>query len=348
MVTGCRGFLLTCAAVAATTLSSCQDSGRPRVFLVDQNAGPNQGGAVFALDKRDGKWRARPFASSKLISRPQDILPEPDGSLLVVDYRDELGDGRLFRISADGERCEEIAVAKGLVDPVVIERAPDGSIWIIDKNADPLGLRPSEDIPTGTLWRLSKDLKTLEIIATGPPLYAPAAVCFHGDEAYLLDADSYRTHPYSAENGEGAIFRVRKHPQPLEPVVKFQRLISPFDLHRLPTGQFLIVDVNADPVTRMNFHGAIYLADPKTGKTTLFANHEELRDPVRFAMVDGELWFTDANSDPLGLGPDGSKFHFGGKGRGGIYALDTATKKIRLVLATKDFVNPLSIRVAPR
>jgi hypothetical protein len=58
-----------------------------------------------------------------------------------------------------------------------------------------------------------------------------------------MDADAFKVLPYRFENDEGGIFKVRQHPQPLEVVVKFKRLVSPLGMHRLADGRYLVVDV---------------------------------------------------------------------------------------------------------
>ena len=98
----------------------------------------------------------------------------------------------------------------------------------------------------------------------------------------------------------------------------------------------------------MNLRGAVYRADPKAGTTKLFANDSGFADPVDCLMWKGELLVVDANADPLKLGIDGSRFHFGGNGRGAIYGVDPKTRAVRLFFASPEFVNPLRLRTISR
>jgi sugar lactone lactonase YvrE len=311
------------------------------LLVVDQNAGPDGHGAVFQLGTDD---KVQPFLSSPRFRQPQDILQEPDGSFLVLDYYEEGGVGKVFRFSKDRETCTELPLPPGLVDPYQFEHAPDGSIWIVDKNADPLGLGRKVDRKTGTLWRLSVDRKTLEVIATGPPLAAPSAILFVGDDAFLMDADVFQGKVFDPKVAEGAIFRVAKPPAKLEMIARFDNLISPLGMHREANGTYLVVDVNADPVHREQYRGAVYRVDPEAGTTTVFANHDDFRDPANCIVWQGRFLVVDANADPLKLGDDGSRFHFAGNGRGGVYEVDRDTGAVALFLASPEFVNPIRLR----
>jgi hypothetical protein len=272
-----------------------------------------------------------------------DALPYRDG-LLVLDYGDSHSGG-IFRVSANGKAVSALKLPKGLVDPTHFQLASDGAIWIVDKNADPLGLGKAANLPTGTLWRLSPDRSQLEIIATGPPLRAPACVQFVDGVAYLLDADAFRTEPISEE---GAIFRVHRHPQPVETVVRLKGLISPISMQPFKAGTFLVVDVNADPEQRGRYWGAVYLVDPKNASTILFCNHPEFRDPAAGLLVGDHMLLVDASSDPNHYGKDDLGQGYGGFGRGALFRIDLAQRRARLVCASKQFVNPVRVRLLHR
>ncbi|MEE2887502.1 MAG: hypothetical protein VX951_08730 [Planctomycetota bacterium] len=315
------------------------------LLVVDQDAGAGHRGAIFKLDPETRKVRL--FARSELFFKPQDILQEPDGSFLVLDFGPDHRDGKIFRLSQDGTRCHRLPIPDGLADPYQFERAPDGSIWIVDKNADPRGLAKDTPGKTGTLWRLSADFKSLTVIATGPPLRAPAGILFADGGSFLLDADAFRTEPYKLSNGEGGILSIHPEPTPPTAVVKFKSLVSPLGMHRLADGRFLVIDVNADPEIRQRIRGAVYVATPGSGNTELFATHPDFRDPVNCLFFDGALLVADPNADPLKLGDDGHRLsQYAGKGHGGIYRIDLATRKVELFAASKEFISPIRIRRA--
>jgi hypothetical protein len=339
--TNLKSLLLGVALLSI--LTSC---GHTTVLLVvDQDAGVNHRGAIFQVHPQTRAISV--FARSDLFHKPQDILQQADGSFLVLDYGPDYKDGKIFHLSRDGKHCEQLPIPAGLADPYQFERAPDGSIWIVDKNADPKGLAKGKPGKTGTVWRLSADFKDLSIITTGPPLVAPAGIAFADGQAFLMDADAFRVEPYDLANEEGGILAIHPSPTPPSVVIKFQSLVSPLGMHRLDDGRFLIVDVNADPNIRERIRGAIYLADPKTGKTNVFAQHPDFRDPVNCLAFGDGLLVVDPNADPLQLGDDGHRIsQYGGKGHGAIYYVDLQTRKVELFAASKAFISPVRIRTA--
>ena len=329
----------------ALLIISAGCSRRTVLLVVDQDAEAEHRGAIFQLDP---KTRAVSlFARSDLFHKPQDILQQPDGSFLVLDYGPDLKDGKIFRLSQDGASCERLPIPDGLTDPYQFEHAPDGSIWIVDKNADPRGVAKDKPGKTGTLWRLSADFQSLTVIATGPPLMAPAGILFTKDDVFLMDADAFRVEPYDLANPEGGILAIHPEPTPPSTVLKFQSLVSPLGFCRLDDGRFLVIDVNADPEIRRRIRGAVYIADPGDGTTELFATHPDFRDPINCLRHGEGLLVVDPNADPLKLGDDGHKLsQYAGKGHGGIYRVDLNTKAVELWAASELFTSPIRIRAA--
>jgi len=311
-------------------------------LVVDRDADPrNLGGhpgALFTVDPKSGKVEV--LCASGKWQDPVDVLRHRD-ALLVLDYGDS-STGGIFRVSGSGMEVSALQLPKGLVDPTHFQMTSDGAIWIVDKNADPLGLGKAANLSTGTLWRLSPDHSQLEIMATGPPLRAPACVQFVDGVPYLLDADAFRTEPISEE---GAIFRVHRHPRPVETVVRLKGLVSPISMQPFRGQTFLVVDVNADPEQRGRFRGAVYLVDPKAASTTLFCHDPEFRDPACGLLLGDHLLLVDASADPNHYGKDDLGQGYGGYGRGALFRIDLAKRRASLVCASKQFVNPVRVRL---
>ncbi len=318
-------------------------------LVVDRDADPQHlgghPGALFTVNPQSGKVEV--FCTSAKWKDPVDVLLDRDGSFLVLDYHDG-GTGGIFRVSADGKQVNALDLPKGLVDPTHFQLASDGWLWIVDKNADPQDLGKA-NAPTGTLWRLSPDHTRLEILATGPPLQAPACLAFVDGIPYLLDADAFRTKPISHE---GAIFRV--HPQQpgkpgrLETAVRLKGLLSPISMQPFGDGSFLVVDVNADPQRPSRHWGAVYLVNLSNASTTLFCHDPALRDPASATLVGDELLLVDASADPKGYGKDGTGQGYGGFGRGAVFRIDLAQRRAHLACASKQFVNPVRVEVLQR
>ncbi len=325
-------------------LSACAAVGTDKqlFLLIDQDADPmgygNHPGAIFKVDLQTAS--AKPFLVSKLWQDPCDVLRCADGSFLVLDYNGG-GQGRMFAASADGEQIHELTLPAGLVDPGRMYQAEDGSIWVVDKNADPRALARQKN-GTGSLWRMSADLQELQLLFTGMPLAAPADLCFAEGRAYLLDADSFRQ---PGQLYEGAIFEVLSQSHSLKTLVRLQRLVSPITLLRHTDGSFLVVDVNADPEQPHRHRGAVYRVDGRDGSTRLLWQHADFRDPVGGLLWQDKLYVVDASADPMGLGDDGTGRAFAGNGRGAIYVFDLLKGKGELLMASKQFANPARLRV---
>jgi len=85
--------------------------------------------------------------------------------------------------------------------------------------------------------------------------------------------------------------------------------------------------------------------DPAAAPVELFVRDEAWRDPSSGVVWNGALVVADGSTDPLGLGDDPVGIGFAGKGRGGVYSVDLATRAVRLVCASREFVNPARLRV---
>jgi hypothetical protein len=341
-----------CAAGAASQAHAAAASS-PRLVLVDVDADPLQlggnPGALFELDERGGS--AKLLFTSRDLADPVDLLGEPDGSLLVVDLCRLGGEGRLWRVAPDGKSARRVAEDAPLVDPTAIARAPDGSIWVVDRGErfD----KAAGAAGPGAVFRLSADLSRCEVIASGPPLVSPSDVCFRAGHAWVLDADAYR-HDI-ADLSEGALFEIDASVPAgatgRVSTVAQLHLVSPLSLASLPQdakdgGLFLIADANTDPRHERKLFGGIYQLDDH-GVVSFLLQDPGWRDPCCVTRFHELTLVVDGSSDPLGLGDDPLGLGFGGKGRGGVYAVDLATKTAKLFCASPDFVNPSRLRVVP-
>lgn len=319
----------------------------PELLLVDRDAGPTGGvrTAVFGLD-RDGGG-VRPWLRSRRVLHPLDCLVLADGRVLVLDQGPDGEPGQVLIAGAD-RRLRPLDLGAGLVDPCQFCRGPDGAIFIVDRSADPLSAGGAGG--TGAVFRLGPELDRLELVCSGPPLVAPAALLQRDGELFLLDADAYRQLPYHIDNHEGAIFRLDFERPPagqlagLVDPIRLKGLLSPLDLLPGPEGKFLIVDVNADPVERTRARGGVYLVGA-SGQAELFCQHPDFRDPPSGLLYGGALLLVDANADPLGLGDDGRGAHFAGVGRGAVYRVDLQTRQATVFCADPMFRNPVRLRI---
>lgn len=325
-----------------------ESPGRPaRLLLTDVDADPKglggHPGTIFSIDPESGE--ARVVAEFGEFRDPIDVMADPDapGGLLVLDLCDMGGAGHLWRVSPDGAHLEDTPASAHLVDPTAFARAPDGSVWIVDRAAHPADGAKGP----AALLRCSPDLKRVDVVASGAPLLGPADLLFDGETLWLLDADALRHEV--ADLSEGALFRVDRASGRLD-LAAALHLVSPLSLVPREAGRFLVVDGNADPIRRERLWGAVYSvdvrgSDPAAAPVALFARDDGWRDPASGVLWNGALVVVDGSSDPLGLGDDPVGIGFGGKGRGGVYSVDLATHAVRLVCASPQFVNPARLRV---
>jgi len=338
-----------CSLVAL--LCACSTPARVRLLLVDVDADPHGlGGNPGALFEIDPAARAATLlASSREFTDPVDVLADRDGSLLVLDLCGLGGEGRILRVSADGRDVERVALPTALVDPTAFARAPDGSIWVCDRGESfPLAQAPGP----GALFRFAADLSRVDVLASGAPLEVPSDLCFAGGRAFVLDADAFRRE--IAELSEGGLFALDAAGGPLETVARLPLVsplsLAPFDWRiaggSLKPESFLITDVNADADERTRLRGAVYSWD-RVGGTSRFARDDAWRDPSCGTIFDGALLVVDGSADPLGLGDDPVGRGFAGRGRGGVWRVDLATREVVLFCASREFVNPVRLRCVP-
>lgn len=291
---------VTFCCLLAGGVSVANQTGDPptqHLLLLDRDARPAGGvdwpGVLFTLDVETGAIVSE--ISHPTWRDPTDLLVEPDGSILILDYTNsDPGEppypGALFRVSPARDHVERVPIPPGLLDPTAMERAPDGSLWILDKNANPRGRGK------GTIWRLSPDGRSLAILATGPPFVSPAALVFDGEGALILDADA-------GPDRSGTLVRLGLDGSAPREVRTLEEALSPLDLIALPGSAWLVVDANRHPSDALSFRGSLARI-PREGAVTPIAPELHFVDPLH-ALLDGKwLWVVDANSDPEERGPD--------------------------------------------
>jgi hypothetical protein len=204
----------------ATTAGAPPLAERVHLLIVDQDAGeprPEGGraGALLILSQGvDGAWSApRPSAFDPGWVDPCDALELPDGSWLVLDSAWGVPDGEIrgaiFRVRVDWDDASGTPAVPELHgssspwwsgdprtrQPVSLARADDGTVFVSDREADPLGLRDAEPSRrTGCVFGIEvgpdgRPVRT-EVVAAGPELVTPGALLAWGPLLLLLDADA--------------------------------------------------------------------------------------------------------------------------------------------------------------
>ncbi len=188
---------------------------------------------------------------------------------------------------------------------------PDGSLVVVDRDADPASLGPDPNGDAG-----------------------------HG-AVFVVDA---------ATQGFVLLADGRNYPAGLPPPRR-TAFVDPRGIAALPDGRILVADADADPSdlgddsSGFAGHGALYVVD--AGGAVRLASNGTLsddgpapggapswfEDPGAVAVTaDGTVYVLDIFGDPLATG-----------GRGAVFRVDLATGRLRLVAVSSDFRAPTGI-----
>jgi hypothetical protein len=232
-------------------------------------------------------------------------------------------------------------------------RSPDGTLYVSDREADPLGLGTR----TGCVFALGPAIgapsraSSTRIAAAGPELLTPGALLHTLDGRLLLmDADA-NPKGLNLEDGRlatpGVLYELR--PDGLTVVLEPEHTVSPVALVERFAGEIYLVDANAGTADGMLGDGALFrLAGDGLAlvlDTASLGRPRALVDPVGIDVLpDGRLVLADANADPLGLGEDGTRKGVHGTGRGAILVVDPDAPMLDVLIADERFLSPVTVR----
>lgn len=362
-------------------------SGRPWLLVVDQDAGPpdaegERAGGLLLCEPHAGGWSAPRLALARPDwVDPADALELPDGSWLVLDSRHGVPGGELlgaiFLVRIDWED-PSAPVLHGsdapwwmghTRQPVALARGPDGTVYVSDREADPLGLRAAEPgRRTGCVFAIRVGADGLpartEVLAAGPQLVTPGALLALGPRLLLLDADA-NPRGLLAPDGRpatpGVLFELREGAAPLT-LLECAGTTSPIALiaRRTAPPELFLVDANFGTQPGVLGDGALFRValgeEPGAPATLSLAADTQalgahaLVDPAYGDVLDdGRLVLADANADPLRLGPDGTGKGVYGAAHGAVLAWDPDRPGTLEVLAAgPELVTPVAVRVIRR
>jgi hypothetical protein len=168
-----------------------------RLLIVDSQADPLglgvPTGAIFYYNPQTGQLRV--FSAGALYTRPQRILPDPNGGWLVLDALAPVcaapAHGAIFHVPPEGGPPTPFCCSTEFRKLADMAFDGQGHLWVSDLYANPLGL------PTNTGAIFSIDLATAEVVqvfASGV-LHDPTGLLWLDGRGLLFTDPTYRD-PY--------------------------------------------------------------------------------------------------------------------------------------------------------
>jgi len=259
------------------------------------------------------------------LGRPSDLVFLEDDRLAILDVRafpDRLGGPEaVFIYDASTSRFDTLLArfeGDGLVSPQGITLDLDGSLLLIDKDANPLGC--AEGAP-GAIFRVALETGELTLVAANCELQEPLdAVVDRRGRIVVADfrgAQQGRLWEFDRSLGRWTEF---------PPPENQNWFVDPLGLALDISDRICVADLTGNPRQFAGDHGSVFFVRRSPVAYQLVASEERMVDPNDcFVDAGGEVYFTDRNADPLGLG---------GGDPGAVFALNPQTSEVRLVTAS--------------
>lgn len=361
---------ILCLAFACTP-SSGPTLADDDLIIVDLDAGiahanGERAGKIFLARAADGYAHPIELTHDETWPEPVDAIILPDRSLLVLDSRITRGSsaarGAIFHCKPPTWEPAEWWSDERARQPVSMARGRDGTIYVADREADPLGLGEE----TGCLFAIRVEpgaggpglIQRTDLLAAGRELVTPAAILVAPDDTLLLlDADVNPhdvTRPDGMAGSPGALYRLKDRRDgkraELEMLLAPRETVSPIALIARGSTEIFLVDANGNLQDGFLGDGVIWRLGPsaklrRVVDTAALGTPRALVDPVHGDVLpDGRLVIADANADPLGLGEDGTGKGVYGTGRGALLAVDPDVPSVTTLIADERFVAPIAVR----
>jgi len=339
------------------------------LLILDGDAGEvlpdgERAGALFVARALAAGGFAPPevLASDPRWVEPTDLAVLDDGTVLVMEsaWAPGPGPGRgaLFRVRP-GASTAQVSLwwtDERLRRPVSLIRHPSGTVYVSDRDANPLGL----DQPTGSVFAVAQNGASAgalgqpglaKVAAAGPELVTPGPLALGRDGAVLvMDADA-NPRGVLFDDGRpgtpGVLYRIT--PTGLAVELEPTRTVSPIGLVRGEGSELFVIDANQGQAHGVMGDGALFVRKAQglelVVDSLLLGRPRAMVDPCGGdALADGRLVVADANADPLQLGEDGTGKGVYGTGPGAVLVIDPVWATVETLLADERFVMPLAVR----
>jgi DNA-binding beta-propeller fold protein YncE len=236
------------------------------------------------------------------------LVPGSATDLLIVDASVRTGGGgvgALFRGSTRTGKVERIFAHSTLRQPMGVAAADSFTAFLLDADADPLGLRPSGEGP-GAIYRIDLQTGAGEVLASDTRFWEPRDIVVDPTTGALIVVDAGNDTP----TYPGSVYRVDPVTGTVTVIASGGVFVSPRCAVVDPAGRVYVMDYRGEQLG-----GAVYAIDPGVSPG-LYALCPSLRDPYRL-LIDNEqrILCVDTQANPAGYpGQTGSILRLVGGG----------------------------------
>ena len=246
------------------------------VYLVDPSVRPTDSVGVLAL-------------ASPLFVRPTDLLLDSELRILVLDGdADPLdrggGPGALFRGDPETNNFEVIAADSRFRQPSCLANDIDGTLLVLDRFANPLGL--SDDSP-GALFRVDPESGDVTLVKAFDPdqLPDPRAVTVLPNGDFLV-VDS-QADPRGLSDGRGAVFLLSRTTGEMTSFIDDPAFLEPIDILVGEEDHLWILDRSADVDGSLSSIGTVFRFGISTRELELTQSSSLLKGMTSIAFAGG-------------------------------------------------------------
>jgi len=239
---------------------------------------------------------------------PSSVAVDPQNHALIVDKAADPYDlgaapGGVFRYDPRTDVLETVASTRDFVTPTDLAVAPEGDIYVVDRDADPFDLPGNP----GAVLHVDPVSGEVTALASDPEWVNPIAIAYDLDGSLImLD----RLSIIGDSGGTGGLFRVDSSTGDVDGLVTGEDWVWPQDVIVAPDGDYIIVDREADPIGYGGEHGTLFKVDRDDLTVSIFCSDQVLVEPSYitrsvdddFLVVDGgdaegiTFWTVDAET----------------------------------------------------
>ncbi|MFB3906816.1 MAG: FlgD immunoglobulin-like domain containing protein [Candidatus Eisenbacteria bacterium] len=245
-------------------------------------------GGIFRLDPLTGEIETLlAFADHPELSVPLGIANGRADELLLVDKdanpRGFAGrPGAVFALDLKSGALDLVASDSRFSEPSDVVSEDDGTLLLIDYDADPSGSNPRD----GALFTIDRASGSVEPVPLpGGSFVDPIGITVSpGGRIFIADLTA---DPLGLGTNTGAIFEVRRANATIQVAAADSVLVDPTDVAFTRDGRLIITDRDGNPFhLPPGDHGAVYSARPYIPGVSIVSAHSSLDGPEAVAIFE--------------------------------------------------------------